>query len=86
VPGTRQLLSEHFNDRHDDNVLVIFPDISGSELRRVVSEIYGALVGDIALDPAMQKSWSDFFCCPGVDFMKCHFFAETFPTQYFFIE
>lgn len=62
IPGLSQALSEHYNERIEEETTLLFPDISGSQLEQVVAEIYSSLVQESEVELDKISFWAESFC------------------------
>jgi hypothetical protein len=62
VPGLGQVLIEHYNEKLDDDLTLIFPECSGYNLRHAVAEIYSALVQQSEVEQDAITRWSKALC------------------------
>ena len=66
IPELGQVLTEHFNDKVDEDCVLIFPDLSGDDLQQVVAEIYSALIQELDVDDDKLRLWCETICLKNV--------------------
>ena len=62
IPGLNQALSDHYNERIDEETTLLFPETSGFHLEQVVSEIYSSLIQEEEVEDEKIHFWSEVFC------------------------
>ena len=61
IPGLSGVLSEHYNDKWDEEPTLLFPESSGPDLKRVVTEIYASLIEEAEIGLEKISFWSNIF-------------------------
>ncbi len=66
IPGLSEVLSEHYNDKWDEEPTLLFPESSGPDLKTVVTEIYTSLIEEAEIGLEKISFWSNIFCTSGI--------------------